>query len=369
LTAPGSGPREATRRGADPPNPRRPQALESVLFEEAHRFDFFQAVRLLERLFPHRRAVGRDARPSSEAVRFRSHTSLSFPPSAVHDLGRDEAEGQPLMTVAFLGLTGPLGVLPRHYTELVVERLRQKDRTLRDFFDLFNHRLVSLFYRAWEKYRVTIGYEEAQSAQRTEDRFSHYLFDLFGMGTDGLRGRLGIPDRALVFYTGLLSQTRRSATAMEGLLHDYFGVPVTVVQFVGQWLRLATHNRSRLGGRQHNNALGTSAVAGSRVWDQHAKLRIQVGPLSIAEYDEFLPSGSAFQPLVQLARYFVGQEVDFDVQLVLKAAEVPRCCLGAKGIGGPRLGWSTWLKTEDFTHDAGDAVACGGPTRFGAFPA
>jgi type VI secretion system protein ImpH len=343
--------------------------IERVLFEEAHRFDFFQAVRLLERLYPHRRPVGRDARPSAEAVRFQSHVSLSFPPSAVRDIGRGDENGQALMTVAFMGVTGPLGVLPRHYTELIADRLRKKDRTLRDFLDLFNHRLVSLFYRAWEKHRVTIGYEGARTAQQTDDRFSGYVFDLFGMGTAGVRNRLGVPDRALLFYAGLLAQVRRSATTLEGLLQDYFGVPVTVVQFVGQWLRIAPHNRSRLGGRQHNNALGVSAVAGSRSWDQQAKLRIQVGPLTVAQYDELLPSGSAFQPLVQLTRYFIGQEFDFDVQLILRAAEVPRCRLGAKGIGGPRLGWSSWLKTEEFAHDAGDAVASGGSTRLGAFPA
>src|SRR5262245_18194950 len=165
----------ATQNGrADPP-------LERVLFEEGYRFDFFQAVRVLERLYPNRQPVGRDALPSQEVVRFRSHLSLSFPPSAIHEIERlQDGRGPAQMTVAFMGLTGLLGVLPRHYTELLLERVRHKDQTLRDFLDFLNHRLISLFYRAWEKYRFPIAYERAMVQQKGYDRFSLHLFDLLG---------------------------------------------------------------------------------------------------------------------------------------------------------------------------------------------
>jgi type VI secretion system protein ImpH len=105
-----------------------------------------------------------------------------------------------------------------------------------------------------------------------------------------------------------------------------------------------------------NNALGTQAVLGGRVWDQQAKFTLRLGPLSYEAFTQFLPAGSAFRPLLHLTRFFAGQEHDFAVQLVLKAAEVPRCQLGARGPQAPRLGWSTWLKTTTFTHDADDAV-------------
>jgi len=349
----------STSGRADPP-------LERILFEEGHRFEFFQAVRLLERLYTRRQPVGREATPAEEVARFHAHVSLGFPASAIHDIARDPAGGQAQMTVAFIGLTGPLGVLPRHYTEMLLERARQKEGTLRDFFDLFNHRVVSFFYRAWEKYRFPIAYERALSLDAGDDRFSHSLFDLFGMGTDGLQGRLVVDDKALLFYAGLLAQLPRSASALQGLLSDYFGVTVTIAQCQGQWLPIAETERSVLGPARRNNTLGVNTVAGRWFWDQQANFRVRVGPLTYAAYCGFLPTGSAFPPLVQLTRLFAGQAFNFDVQLVLKAGEVPRCGLGSTGADAPRLGWSTWLKTEEFIDDADDAVFTDAPTRLGA---
>jgi type VI secretion system protein ImpH len=267
-----------------------------------------------------------------------------------------------------MGLTGPSGVLPRHYTELLLERVRQKDHVLRQFFDLFNHRFISLFYRAWEKYRFPIAYERTVGSGKGFDAFTLCLFDLMGMGTQGLRGRLLIEDDTLLFYAGLVAQHPRSAGALEGLLSDYFGVPVRPVQFAGQWLSLLEEDRSRIGAGQANNAIGVNAVLGSRVWDQQAKFALRVGPLSYGAFCGFLPSGDAFRPLVQFARFFVGQEFDFDVRLVLKAPEVPGCRVGAPDERAPRLGWSTWLKTREFTRDADDAVLAGRLTQIGALP-
>lgn len=349
-------------RRTDPP-------LTDTLFEEGYRFDFFQAVRVLERLFPERRPVGREAKPAQEVVRFRSHASLSFPPSQIYEITRPADAGGPAeMAVAFMGLTGPAGVLPRHYTELLIERMRQKDPALRDFLDLFNHRFISLFYRAWEKYRVHIGYERAASNRQGDDPLSLCLFDLIGMGTKGLQGRLGVEDETLLYYAGLMAQHPRSASALEGLLAAYFEVPVRTLQFAGQWLPLSEEDRSHLGVGEANNALGVNTVLGSRVWDQQAKFALRVGPLTYAEFCALLPSGEAFESLVQLTRFFVGQEFDFDVQLVLRAAEVPRCQLGEAGSNAPRLGWSTWLKTREFVRDVDETVLNGGLTKFGAFP-
>ncbi len=348
----------AESRRPDPP-------VEQLLFDAGYRFDFFQAVRLLRRLYPDRPAVGHEASPASETVRFRSSAALSFAPSAIHEIQRGDG-GQPQMTVDFIGLTGPVGILPRHYTALLLERLRARDPVLHDFLDIFTHRAVSLFFRAWEKYRLAMRYERARIEHQADDRFASLLFDLFGMGTNGLLRRLIVDDRILLYYTGLLAQRRRSASSLKGLLQDHFGVPVLVEQFVGQWLQIPQRSRTRLGRRGANHALGKSAVLGRRSWDQQAAFSLRVGPLSLSEFSQFLPSGNAFRPFVQLTRYFVGQQFDFDLQLVLKAQEVPHCRLGDKGQGGPRLGWSSWLKTAPFVRDADDARFTGDPTRLGA---
>jgi type VI secretion system protein ImpH len=245
----------------------------------------------------------------------------------------------------------------------MLERARRPDDALRDFFDLFNHRLISLFHRAWEKYRFHTAFERTVKAGGGYDPFSLHLFDFIGMGTGGLRGRLEFGDEALLFYAGLLGQHPHSASALGNMLSDYFAVPVTVTQFVGQWLEITVENRTQLG--EANNVLGATAVAGSRIWDQQAKFKLRIGPLSFAEFNRLLPGGIIHRPFVQMTRYASGQEFDFDVQLVLKAPEVPWCHLGDPRA---RLGFSTWLKVAEFDRDADQVVFSGGLTRLGALP-
>ena len=338
---------------------RSDPSLEQLLFEEGYRFDFFQAVRVLERLYNTKLPIGRNSIPSREVVRFRSFLSLMFPPSAIYNVSRSENLAAPVqMEVAFLGLTGIQGVLPRHYTELLLERVRQKDFALRDFLDIFNHRMISLFYRAWEKYRFPVGYERARlSAQNGYEPFSSSVFHLIGMGTGGLRGRLRSGDERLLYYSGLIGQQPRSASALQSLLSDYFGVPVAVRQFVGAWLSIDNENRTRLrSGDINNNELGITALLGSKCWDQQAGFRLVLGPLRYEEFRSLLPSENGFASLVELTRLFTGLTLDFDARLILKAAEVPSCRLATPQSGALRLGWSSWLKTKEFAHDAAETI-------------
>lgn len=332
--------------------------LEQTLLDEPYRFRFFQAVRVVERLHPERASVGRqEAAPGREAVRFRTHPSLQFPPSEIHEFSRDgDNDGAletdappPEMTVAFMGLTGPQGVLPNHTTELVAERARYKDTALWEFLDLFSHRMISLFYRAWERYRFPVAFERG-----THDEFTRHLFALVGMGTEGLRGRLGLPDEGLLLYAGLISQRPHSGVAVESALGDYFRVPARLVPFTGQWLALDDESLCRLG--RANSALGVSTIAGARVWDTQSKFRMRFGPLTFSEFTAFLPSGRNYGAAVRLTRFLAGAELDFDAQLVLKAEEVPACVLSAAGPNRPALGWTTWLKTRPTDRDDSQVV-------------
>ncbi|HZF38091.1 MAG TPA: type VI secretion system baseplate subunit TssG, partial [Blastocatellia bacterium] len=253
---------DSESRGASP-------AVETLLHDEPYRFEFFQAVRLLERLMPERLPVGRVTdegqviNPGREVARFRTIASLAFPPSQIQGLEQaQEGEGdrQPRMEVAFMGLTGPLGVLPNHYTELLIDRLRAGDRAMHDFLDLFNHRLISFFYRAWEKYRFPVAYERRPN----DDQFTSFLFSIIGLSTRGLLRRMSLRDEGLLCYGGLIAQRPHSAIAFEAIVGDYFGVKASMIQFAGQWLPLDADSVSKLGAA--NNVLGVSAVAGARVW-------------------------------------------------------------------------------------------------------
>lgn len=324
-----------------------------VLLEELRErpgsFDFFQAVRLLQRLQPEREPVGYFGDPANEAVRFSVPPSIGFPSSAIQALEMSEG-GAAQMEVNFLGLTGPQGVLPHHYTLLAAERKRAKDTALASFLDLFHHRLLSLFYRAWEKHRFAVLFENDGT-----DPLREHLLDLVGIGSSACRDRLPLSDDALVFYAGLLTPQTRGAAALQQLLEEYFGVPVEVEQFVGGWYRLPPSDQCALGEEgSASSRLGHGAVAGDEVWDQQAKVRIRLGPLKREQYDDFLPTGSAYESLRALVRFYSHDQFDFELRLVLREDDVPGYVLGAE-MPQP-LGWASWIRTAPLGRDADDTL-------------
>lgn len=329
-----------------------PKGLDKKLFDEPYAFEFFQAVRLLEKMRPAAKSVGSSALPAEEIVRFRSRIGLDFPSSEIQELrevdGDVPDEKRLEMLVNFMGVVGVSGVLPTHYTELVLDRVRHRDTAMWEFFDIFTHRAVSMFYQAWAKYRFPVGYENGRSD------FTSYLFDLAGLGTEGLRGRLAVNDEALLPYVGLIAQRPHSTNSLENILSDHFQTTAKIDQFSGQWLRLSSDDVSKLG--VANSVLGRSAIIGSRVWDQQSKLRIRIGPLTFKRFQAFLPSGSANAEMRGIVKFMLGLEFDFDVQLVLSAKEVPATILTTRAVRKPMLGWTTFLKTKPFKNDDGQLV-------------
>ena len=326
--------------------------IDQQLFDEPYRFEFFQAVRLLEKLMPDAKPVGRDALPADEMIRFRSRVALDFPASEVHEIretnGDPDRPAKVEMLVNFMGMVGPSGVLPIHYTELALDRMRHRDTAIWSFLDIFTHRAVSMFHRAWSKYRFPVGYE------RGEDGFTPHLFDLTGLGTRGLRGRMHLLDETLLPYGGLISQKPHSTNALENIVSDYFEIKAKVKQFFGQWLVLEPGDLTKVG--KQNSTLGVNAIAGARVWDQQSKFRVVLGPLDFKKFQAFLPNGSAHQALGSIIRFMVGLEIDFDVQLKLKAKQVPSTVLTTRALRRPMLGWTSYLKTQPFSQDDDQVV-------------
>jgi type VI secretion system protein ImpH len=309
--------------------------------------EFFQAMQLLERIYPDREPVGSFVHPSTEVARFSVHNRLIFPPSEIQEI-HWPSEGPPVIAVNFMGLTGPSGVLPHIYTMLVIERRWARDRALAEFLDIFHHRIISLFYRARRKYRVAASYIE-------DGGVAPYLRDLTGIGTTGLEKRQAVPDPALAYYAGLLGPQPRSAVALKNLVEDYFAVPAEVLQFVGAWHDLPREAQCEfIPEETPARQLGLGAVAGDQVWDHASKARIRIGPLTLQRYREFLPGSASCRVLRAVTRFYSGGQVDFDVQLVLARTEVPEYELG--GASELPLGLCSWAKTGEFDHDPDDAI-------------
>ncbi len=323
------------------------------LLESSHDFEFFQAVRLLGVASPESPGIGAEKHPSEEFVRFEVRQSLEFPPSAIAWINAEPTP--PHMSVTFFGLTGIQGVLPLHITEHIILRGAASDFAMARFFDLFNHRLISLFYRAWQKYNFPARYQLAE-ARRQPCEITDYMLDLIGLGTKGLRNRLKpLEDTALLRYGGLLAQAPRSAVALEQTLRDFFGVPISVEQMVGSWHRIQEEDQCDLGGEGIRNQLGEGAVAGDAAWDPQAGIRIHIGPLPLLRFLSFLPGGDATSALCHITRMYTGLVPVIEWNPILNRQEVPWCRLGDSSMIGPRLGWTAWLKAGEFDSPASDA--------------
>jgi type VI secretion system protein ImpH len=334
------------------------------LIEAPHRFEFFQAVRLLERYFRlHRPGRSGTDEGVCERIRFRNTLSLAFAPSQIEAIEADYDAEQAgtagagphgvRLTPTFMGMLGVHGVLPAHYTERITERERfHRDHAARAFLDLFSNRSVGQFYQAWKKYRLPLQYET--------DRHNHFLpvlLALGGLGFPALRDRLrtapgSIDDESIGYFAGVLQQRPLSAAALQNVLSGHFGAPIRVEQFVGKWYLLPPGQRACLGGT--NALLGRTALVGERVWQRDLRVRIHVGPLARAHYLAFLPGGESCAALEKLLTLASGSRFEYEVRPILRAADVQAACLDAKT--GVRLGFDAFLCTRESTRDRSDTA-------------
>lgn len=352
---------------------------------EAPRSEFFQFVRVCERLAyearqhadgPGLQPVGQNGSPAREAVRFRVDPSLNFPANSMsiarlrsslkvvgdHAEDADEADDAEVsvidLLVNFFGLIGSSGVMPQNYSAIVLQRLRVHDATLREFLDLFHHRLVSHFYRAWSKQHLAAHVEHAHITG-VDDLFTTILFSVAGFGTPALRNRSHNPDDVILRYAGLLSQRPRTAMSLQQMLSDHFQLPVRVRQFLGRWLQMEREDRTKLpnglnlGGQCHE--LGHTAILGERLWDVQTMIRLVIGPLDHDQFSKLLPTRPVLEQLAELTRTYLGPDVDFDVQLILLCRDVPECRLGVEETPA-QLGWNCWLGAPAHRETVDDAV-------------
>jgi type VI secretion system protein ImpH len=325
------------------------------------RFEFVQALRLLEAAAraaaeyapqTHINPLGLDHPPGSEIALLRTALELAFPAAEVARIS--ESDGRPEISVTFMGLNGVSGMLPAFYSQLLLDAQREKNTAPRDFMDIFNHRALSFFLRAAQKYRLPLCYEHA--GREGVDPITSALLALVGLHGTALRGRQGVLDEAFVFYAGHFARTPPTVSALEQILGGHFGRPMRVLQFRGRWVDLPLHEQTCLIEHGRYAMLGSDSVLGSRVWDVQGSFRIRLGALDYAQFQSFMPGGARMVELVALTRTYVGPALSFDVQLILTGAEVPPFVLSAEATEGPQLGWNTWLPAGPMRADADDAV-------------
>jgi len=349
------------------PQRRFAPAVIERLFREPYRFEYFQAVRMLELWLRRRGKPGKGL--VADYLRFQNSLSLGFPPSEVEAIVPEPraldtstlALGAALqdgslkylrVTPAFMGLLGAQGVLPLHYTERLAEHLAQargepEAEGARAFLDTFSNRSLALVYEAWRKYRLAMQYQ-----QGGEDGFMTILLSLAGLGSKALRRRFSgsedgaVLDESIAYFAASMRQRPASSVQLARVLSEYFGQQVVAEQFVGAWYEVPLAQQTLLGSERA--VLGVGTIAGARVWQRDLRLRLVVGPLDRAGFNGFLPGGLAARALRSMLLMFTGLTLEYEVELVLLAADVHNVRLdGADG----RLGWDAYLveglQTED----------------------
>lgn len=358
----------------------RPVTLMEQLEAEPYAFDFFQAIRRMDCANPERPRTGHSSRTSDDPVRFGQEASLAFAPATLNTVEKEQGR-PPRLIQRFFGLLGPQGPLPLHLTEYIRDRLRNhEDFTLLRFFDVFHHRMVSFFYRAWARVRPTVSFDNPVG-----DRFGDYVASVFGMGMRSLMDRDALPDLPKRHFAGLMGCQTRHAEGLLAILSGYFRLPVEIQEFVGQWIELPANCRCLLG--QSSAALGVNTTVGSHVWDCQQKFRVTFGPLSLDDYYRMLPggysvdattgevrpmshagdssedgqaaqgerrvsSGVSLERLTAAVRGYVGDHLQWDLQLFLRKEELPPLGLGMVG----HLGWTSWVMRDRMQRDPGDLV-------------
>lgn len=350
------------------PKRRSESAVIEQLFREPWRFDFFQAVQVLA-LWLRRR--GKPAHGLvADMLRFQNSVSLGFPASQLESIQadvRDLSIGMPFslpidaaaladavqegtlrhvhLTPAFMGLLGCNGVLPAHYTERIAahqayHKNEEEDDGPRAFLDAFSNRSLALFYEAWRKYRLPLKYQPDG-----QDAFMPLLMSLAGLGDAALQRRLAdvgdgaVLDESIGYFAASVRHRPVSAVQLARVLSAYFGQPIVAEQFIGAWYDIPAAQQSMLG--QDSAVLGTRALAGARVWQRTLRLRLIVGPLAHAGFQAFLPGGLAARALKSVLALFTGVALEYEVELVLRAADVHNTTLDAVSPG--RLGWDAFL--------------------------
>ena len=330
-------------------------ALIAELAEKPYSYNFYTAVRLMQCSFRDKPRVGYSISPAQDPVRFAQSPALDFAPSTLEAFKRKDPSRPPVMYSRHFGLFGPHGPLPLCLTEYARDRiLHHGDVTWTAFCNIFHHRLISFYFRAWADAQKAADFDRFD-----DEHWTHFVGSLIGLGMDSLLECDSVPDRAKLYFAGRLVQQNRNAEGLAAIVEDFFGVRTEAQSFVGKWLDLSGSRSGdrqdytcKLGASPATGTLGSSLIMGSRFWTCQLHFRLRLGPMKLAEMERLLPTGKSFKRLCDWIQQYAGEEFTWDAQFVLFKEEVPKIQLGAAG----RLGWTTWLKTKPFARDPEDLI-------------
>jgi len=288
--------------------------------------------------------IGEAQRPQQESFRLGQQASLTFAP---RELAKVEVKPGPdeqlraYIKLFGLGMLGPNGALPIHFTELVRERVEAKrDNTLANFIDLFHHRAFTHIYRAWSQSQSAAGLDRAD-----QETFSAYIARLAGDEPSEVQGSALAP-HARWASSAHRVRAARNPDGLVSTLSRFFGVDVQLREYMLQWMPIEPQDQCKLGQASLSSVLGEGAMTGEVVPDRQSRFRLVIGPLDMDGYLRLTPQGSStgkdLPALIEIVRSFIGFEYVWEVELLINRNAAPQARLG----DGTQLGWSTWMASS-----------------------
>jgi len=300
-------------------------------------YDLASVVRRLDCLSPEKKKLGESSRLADESVRLSQNVALSFSGPSLDSLETLKGKHRLRLSNHFLGLLGSNGPLPLHYTEYADQRARHhRDPTFAEFLDIFNHRMLSHFYRAIAIFDPTINMDRPKS-----NEFDLFIGALGGYAPSASKKRDVISDHTKHFYSGWFSNKAKSPDGVKAIINGHFGFDVAVTEFIGGWLKLPTEGRAMLG--HQGVQLGKDLYIGKRVWSISHKFKITLGPMQWNDYVSFQPGGSRCKELEQLVKNYIGDEWDWDLELRVFESRVQPLVLNKTC----SLGFTSWLTGKE----------------------
>lgn len=324
---------------------RQLPTLKESLIENPYSYEFHQAVKIIEAFYIDEASLGEGIDPSKEALSLKSRIFLAAPPSDIYDIKFESNDNgiQPEVHINFMGLAGLQGPLPIPYTELALERLKKGDTSIKDFLDIFNHRMASILHRIRKKYWVGLDNRHAH-----ETPLGQSLLSFTGMHS-GLLSSRKVSPQDLLYYSGIYWKKPRSSAGLKQILSHYFDVPVRIESHQGQWVDIDVTQQTHLGFQPQgkNNVLGIDAALGTRYWNVEEGLNIILGPMPRAQFEEFLKIGTSYQKAREIIGYYLPDGYHYTIQLILLGRDVSPVMLD----GQSRIGWTSWMVEKPKTRD------------------
>ncbi|WP_237386322.1 type VI secretion system baseplate subunit TssG [Xenorhabdus sp. Sc-CR9] len=322
---------------------RLPDNFWQQLTQTPWKFDLFQTIRRIDAQYGEYYKLGTAPLPKYEPLRLGQKASMVFAPSTISEVQQQKNSNLYEILIYSFGLFGPNGPLPLHLTEYAHSReYNFHDTTLAAFTNLFHHRLILLFYRAWANAQPTTSLDRPDHQQ-----FCHYLASLIGMGLPAQQNLNTISSHGLYALAGNLARQTHNAEGLEKILRFYFRVPIKIIQNIPQWLQIEAQDQTQLAAGRHMPRLGQSTFLGIAFYDMQYKFRIEIGPLTQTEYDLFLPGQPKSQQLRDWVHQYLGIQYAWDIQLILDKTAIKEMHLSGK----IKLGLNSWLgKVTRRTH-------------------